>query len=313
MPGRGPVRPPDQRSPGEAYEQSTNQVGSRTTQQQQIATTVPIQRKTLNFNNQARLATLPPRGYVSSRDEGKVVIYLPQLPEEIELPRENQYLQKGDNLIMPDGLFLYQSTNPLEIQLTFTLHATDDLAEEGAKTLLDIAARLHSLLLPASNDPLSRTGKAPSAVLAKGIASQENVENRLEQNTNTRLDAPNVQPDEEFSMPPACSLRLMQAGARGLGVNCVGFVKSAVVKFHGPYLQTANSDESFNLPSAATYSFTFVHNPSYTNSLNTMGKFINAFGPDVYSYFYNTAHLAATAQNKYVDVADIDSNRVAPR
>ena len=259
-------------------------------------------RKSLNFRNMARLSTLPAAGYTSDDQEGKITIYLPHLPETLEFPRANNYDQQGNNLVMPDGLFIYQSTNPLEIQLEFTLHYTDDLCVEGSKTLLDIAARLSSLLLPASNDPLRNRTKAPPATTGNTSATSQ----EMQLQTTTRQSEDAVKSvtnttDSTYKYPPACSLRLIQAGAQGLGVHMIGFVKEATPIFHGPYMQTTDSGNSYNLPSACTYKFTFVHNPSYTNTLQ-FGKFINAYGPDVFQYFYNTAHLGPLTQNTYADV-----------
>jgi len=107
--------------------------------------------------------------------------------------------------------------------------------------------------------------------------------------------------DSTYKYPPACSLRLIQAGAQGLGVHMIGFVKDTTPIFHGPWMQTADGGNSYNLPTACTYRFTFVHNPSYTNTLQ-FGKFINAYGPDIFQYFYNTAHLGPLTQNTYADV-----------
>jgi len=113
--------------------------------------------------------------------------------------------------------------------------------------------------------------------------------------------------DSSYKYPPACSLRLIQAGARGLGVHFVGFVKNAVPIVHGPYMQSSDSNV-YNMPSAMTYRFTFVHNPSYTGTLK-VGRFVNAFGPDVFQYFYNTAHLAPLTQNTYADVEALNDDQ----
>jgi hypothetical protein len=271
---------------------------------------VPVDapRKSLNYRSMARLATIPATGYASEDAVGKVVIYLPYLPESIEFPRENNYDQAGSNLVMPDGLWIYQSTNPLELNLEFTLHYTDDLCIEGSKTLLDIASRFHTLLLPASNDPSRSRAKSPPATgTGASATSQElQLQSAAVQSEDALKNTTNVQ-NASYKYPPACSLRLIQAGARGLGVHCVGFIKAATPIFHGPYMQTVDGGNAYNLPTAATYRFTFVHNPSYTGTMK-IGKFVNAFGPDVFEYFYNTAHLGPLTQNTYADVEDLDQS-----
>lgn len=267
---------------------------------------VPINapRKAIDFNNVARLATLPSSGYSVAGDEGRVVIYLPHLPEEIELSRENQYFTTS-NPAMPDGLWIYESTTALEIPVQFTLHAFDEFCPEGPKTLLDIGARLHSLMLPASNDPFRRT-KKPSVIFNQANAVAEETSNLLVTPEETAT-APISTGDTSVKFPPTCSLRLIQAGARGLGVHCVGFVKGVKVTLHGPYLQTTDRANSYNLPSAATFGFTFVHNPAYTNFIQSGGALVQATGPDIFAYFYNTQHLSAASGFKYHDVEELRS------
>lgn len=273
----------------------------------------PLQRnrKKLDFQNMARLSTLPSQNFSTfdQNVEGEVTIYLPHLPEDLELARETNYDNNGSNMVMPDGLHIYQYTSPLEIAFQFTLHAFDDLCPEGSKTLLDIAARLHCMALPSSNDPLSTSAKSPPITTNPDtIASQEAVQGQRGVFVDKSAINAFSTDDDRFKYPPACLLRLIQAGPRGLGVNCVGFVKSPSVVLHGPYLQAVDSATTFNLPSAATYKFTFVHNPSYTNLLGS-GKFVNAYGPDILENFYNTAHLAALSQNRYSDVEKLTAER----
>lgn len=260
--------------------------------------------KTANFNNFARLSTLPATGYSSGRGTGAIAIYLPHLPEDLEITRENQY-QVTNTYALPDGLHIYQSTSPLELSLAFSLHAFDDLCPEGGKTLLAIAAQLHALELPAKNDTIYMTSKSlPASGDGSRDASQEAQELARKSASNANSDSTDQYPN----YPPAVSLSLIKAGANGLGIDCVGFIRRVSVKLHAPFLQTADGN-SFNIPSAATYEFTFVHNPSYTNKLTEKTKFVNAFGPDVLNYFYNTGHLTALSGNEYADVEALDPTR----
>jgi hypothetical protein len=264
-------------------------------------------RKQINFRNMARLATIPSSGYTSSQNVGRVVIYLPHLSEDIELPRANNYTV-NNNLVMPDGLWIYQYTEPLEINLSFTLHAYHDLCPEGSNSLLDIAARLYSLQLPASNDTTRATKASPAASSASSAPPLElnagQVISGLTDLGNSQASTILNSNDTTYKWQPACSLRLIQAGTKGFGVHCVGFVKNVNAILHGPWLQTVNEGSEFNLPSAITYRFTFVHNPSFTNTLQ-IGKFVNAFGPDVLARLFNTADLAGLTNNSYADVEDL--------
>ncbi len=271
--------------------------------------------KPAKFNSMARLATIP-NGRFNLADEraGRISIWLPHLPDELTLAREASFDNHGAQLVMPDGLWLYKSTAPLEINVAFKLHAFNPLCVEGPKTLLDIAAQLHSLVLPASNDTVfNQQGRsAPGGSMGFGSVSQEAVEVGYGQTFDAGAFNTASRNPAEFKFPPACSLRLLQAGDRGLGVNCIGFVKSVSVQLHGPYLQTVNSRAGYNLPSAITANFVFVHNPSYTNALlgGTSRRLVNAYGPDVFEYFYNTAHLAQLANNRYLDQEELQQNRI---
>lgn len=269
-------------------------------------------RPDVDFKGMASLSTIKTKGFLKTptNDSGAVVIYIPHLPEDIELNRENTYDNIGSNPTMPDGLWIYQYTSPLELGLAFTLHAYDALCIEGSNTLLDIAAKLHSMELPASNDLLLDNSSSLSANISAAKGAAVETQNRFGASPDS--NDPNQAPQtsySQFKYPPACSLKLIQAGASGFGVNCVGLVKSVGVTLHGPYRKTVNSGSEFNLPSAATYKFTFVHNPSYTNDLSSTIKFVNATSPDIYAYFYNTAHLASLTGNSYSDVEGLNTGR----
>jgi hypothetical protein len=246
-----------------------------------------------------RLATVPKSGYTPQviDQDSSIVIYLPQLPEDIELSRENQY-DDNNTFATPDGLFVYKSTNPLEIPLSFSLHAYDDLCPQGPKTLLDIAAALQALQLPASGT--FKNAKAASAQQSGNKAADS--ESTPTPSTNATPAIPDS-PSFDLKFPPACSLRLIQAGQGGKGINCVGFVKRVAVKLHGPFLQTSDQANGFNLPSAITCDFVFVHSPLYTNNMQSLGGAQRPIiGPDVYAYFYNTAAVTAAAGLSYFDV-----------
>lgn len=264
-------------------------------------------KKNLDFRNQARLAIIPRKTYSLSGAQGSTAIYLPHLPEELELARENSY-DSSNNLATPDGVWIYKQTSPMELNLAFTLHAFDEFCPEGPKTLLDIAARLHAMVLPASNDTIFLNwGKSPAPGSSTSSQSQQAAEQGKSQ--AEIIGARAIAGQENLKFPVACSLRLVQAGPKGLGVNCSGFVKSVSVMLRGPWLQAVDNGSTYNLPSSATYKFTFMHNPAYTNLYTGDWKTVQAFAPDVLEYFYNTAHLTALSNSTYADIDALDPRR----
>jgi hypothetical protein len=276
------------------------------------------------FRNQARLATIKTKKtrignktVSGGQDVGSIVVWLPHLPEEMEFPRENTFENVGSNIATPDGLWIYKSTSPLELSFDFTLNFRDPLCVQGAKTLLDIGARLQAMQMPISNNPLANSKNSTGAASNKAasIQASNSANNTVnlsdEASVNAAISAITSQAgDSSLKFPPACSLRLIQAGTGELGVNCVGFVKSTSVKLHGPYLQTVDQSEGYNLPSAATYRFTFVHNPAYTNFYGSTSNQdgvsgivqSNAFAADIYNYFYSTTYLTDKLNAQYEDV-----------
>lgn len=280
-------------------------------------------RKQVRFSGQARLRTLSKgfgqRDYINKINDkngpdGSTTIWLPCLPETIELARGNHYDQNGSTMVTPDGIWIYQYTEPLEIQLSFHLHAFDDLCPDGPMTLLDIAARLQSMQLPASNDSTNDYIKpAPQnssvKMSAEALEAQKTaVAVTTSRGSNLGFNKLAAEKDRSLKYPVACELRLMSAGSKTFGINCVGFIKQTKISLHGPYLNTLDESEGFNLPSAATYEFTFVHNPQYTNALGQF-KLSQAYGPDVNDYLYNTAHLAKLTGNSYDGLDALTSAR----
>jgi len=82
-------------------------------------------------------------------------IDFPAMPDQIELARSTSY-RIAANMVMPDGIHQYMSTNPLEIPFNFKLHYGDtEYCREGSLTLLKLAARLHSLVAPLGDSTMS--------------------------------------------------------------------------------------------------------------------------------------------------------------
>jgi hypothetical protein len=110
-----------------------------------------------------------------------VVINFPSMPETLDLGRRADYLQTTAPYT-PDGIHLYKKTMPLEIPISFSLHSKDPFCSKGGLSLLIMAAKLHSLVLPmnrdASRSRISVTvgnyyGAASSVALERLPASQK--------------------------------------------------------------------------------------------------------------------------------------------
>ena len=92
---------------------------------------------------------------------GVVSFDFPSMPDVVELARSADYYVNYSP-VMPDGMHQYRGTKPLEIPLAFKLHAMDrTFCPYGALTLLQLAARLHSFVLPLTSDGSSNAVAAP--------------------------------------------------------------------------------------------------------------------------------------------------------
>jgi hypothetical protein len=245
---------------------------------------------------------------------GQITIYIPHLPESIKLDRSVSYAQLGNIMTMPDGMPFYEYTNPLEIPIEFSIHAWDPLCPEGPNSLLVIAACLHALALPASNDDTNTLARAPiKSRDEKSDTSYEALLNAAKPSGNSsslqdQSQALVTQLNSNVKWPPACTLSLMQGGPGGLGIYCVGYIKEVGVELKGPWLSGASQSQIFNMPSLATCRFVFVHNPSYTNN-TSIGNIVSAFGPDVLNNFYDLYQLASKANNSYGGIDTLDQSR----
>lgn len=235
-----------------------------------------------------------------------VSIDFPAMPDVIELARSADYLVNY-NIVMPDGIHQYKGTKPMEIPISFKLHAMDrQYCKKGALTLLQLAARLHSFVLPIStfqrgavvapvvgNNQTTTTGngKPPDASL-QAAASQETIYGVVGASTGGN--------GAVFS-PVTCWLHLMWVGNDQPGISAVGYVREVKVKFNGPWLRGPNN--SFNLPTSADFEFTFIHRPGHGNSQSftssqfpdTIAESGQAFADDVKETFYNTRDLVHAA------------------
>jgi len=247
----------------------------------------------------------------------------PAMPDTIELVRSTEYAVSS-NLVAPDGIHQYKSTRPLEIPVSFKLHSFDDsYCAKGALTLLQLAARLHSFTLPISTfkrqtsvAPVSGTPITTDPTTAKpvqqgnpGSAPSESAAAPSTSSTNAQVTGGGK---GGIFPPVTCWLHLMYIGEQQPGISCFGYVKDVRVVFGGPWLRGVKS--SFNLPTSADFSFTFVHVPGYGNAQGYGGGFTNtatdtplsaatvqAFADDVSQNLYNTAYLVQATSYQGLD------------
>lgn len=231
-----------------------------------------------------------------------ISIDFPAMPDTIELARITDYYV-NPNLVMPDGIHQYKATKPLEIPISFRLHAMDQqYCKKGALTLLQLAARLHSFVLPISTfrgsykiapyavDPTPTQGQSDAALTEANSEQRDRYSVTGAENSTQGAIYP----------PVTCWLHLMWIDEQQPGISCIGYVREVKVQFNGPWLRGPN--KSFNLPTSADFSFVFIHRPGHNNNLatqvNTAFPSVNstssqAFADDVRKNLYNTRHLIA--------------------
>ena len=234
-----------------------------------------------------------------------VAINFPTMPESIELARSVEYLVTP-SLMTPDGVHQYNCTNPLNIPVSFKLHAFDkEYCPLGALSLLQLGALLHSFALPLSN---VSGGTALNVTVAQ---SQPQATPRGETDSviNQAQSADNpysVTPETGINPypPPTLRLELIFVDENNPGIICTGYVKDVRVRLNGPFLRGPN--QSYNLPSSGEFEFTFVHVPGYGNNYNLTAnpKGINsvqaqAFSGDVRDKFYNTVDITKISDSQF--------------
>jgi len=238
-----------------------------------------------------------------------ISIDFPAMPDVIELARSADYLVNY-NIVMPDGIHQYKGTKPMEIPLSFRLHSMDQqFCKKGALTLLQLAARLHSFVLPISSfprgiviAPLAATtqtpanGGKPADAAMQAAASQETIYG---------VGGASASKQGGIFNPVTCWLHLMWTGNDMPGISAVGYVREVKVKFNGPWLRGPNN--SFNLPTSADFEFVFIHRPGHGNAgvdgkgfttsqfPQTIAESGQAFADDVKDTFYNTRDLVHAA------------------
>jgi hypothetical protein len=235
-----------------------------------------------------------------------VAINFPMMPENgIELTRSVEYLVVNSQ-VMPDGIHQYKSTMPLNIPISFKLHSFDkEYCPQGALSLLQLAALLHSFSLPLTNTsgatPLTVTvGQSQPQAKPNGDTSS------LENQAQSASSPYNVTPQSgaDFFPPVTLRLELIFVDENNPGIICTGYVKDVRVNLIGPYLRGPN--RSYNLPTAAEFGFTFVHVPGYGNNFSiskdtavqsaTMGQ---AFAGDVKKKLFNTIDITRVSDRSF--------------
>jgi hypothetical protein len=234
--------------------------------------------------------------------ENNFSLDFPAMPETIELARQTDY-KVISNMVVPDGVHQYRFTSPLQIPFSFSLHSMDDeYCPDGPLTLLRVAARLHSLVLPFGESNTVTVSVANDSPLADGRPQQ----GTKSPGTEASVQAKSQEPDDptfraaenaKFDPPVTCRLELMFTKEAEPGIVCTGYVKDVRVVLKGPWLR--GPERSFNLPTSGEFSFTFIHRPAHYNSFSRQngisgGGQAQAFAEYVLRKFYNTRELGGT-------------------
>lgn len=265
-----------------------------------------------------RLIAMPTTGTTNNRtvvrnnldtdkQMGNIIsVDFPAMPDTIELARSADYLVNY-NIVMPDGIHQYKGTKPMEIPVSFRLHSLDkQYCKKGALTLLQLAARLHSFILPISTFgqgamgvPVLTPGELDAERTGKPIDAE--LAARAESNRVFQVVGAGGSKNGSLYNPITVWLHLMWTGDGQPGISAIGYLREVSVKFNGPWLRGPNS--SFNLPTSADFSFTFIHRPGHANSQNfstsqnppTVAQSGQAYADDVKDLLYNTRALVNAA------------------
>lgn len=244
-----------------------------------------------------------------------ISVDFPAMPDTIELARSADY-NVNYNIVMPDGIHQYKGTKPMEIPISFKLHSFDQqYCKKGALTLLQLAARLHSFILPIST---FKQGVEIAAVAPKDPSNADANKDKGSGQENVYevvgVGGNNV---GAIYSPVTCWLHLMWVGNQQPGISAVGYVREVKVVFNGPWLRGPAG--SFNLPTSADFSFVFVHRPGHNNNQKTITSQFpptltqsgQAYADDVRGKLYNTRDLVYAAN--YQGFGNNESNSTAPR
>jgi len=236
------------------------------------------------------------------------VVNFPSMPQEITFARNAQYTTTTTPFL-PDGFPLYTGTTPLEIPIKFKVSSFDEFCPNGGIDLVAMAAKLHAMTLPIR----THTGNTDGTSVPN---STENIPGTAYSGGKELTIGSIV--THTAAYPPVCRLELFTAdfgaGDQGAGVNCIGYVRSASITLHGPWLTATRPAASahkasyayFNVPTSASFDITFVSCPTYRNDVGQMGALasnlmaMQTFSEDVLQRFYNTmpSLMAATGDTR---------------
>lgn len=250
-------------------------------------------RRDASFPFCGRLIALPTTRALAVGEDvdlsSELSVDFPAMPDSIDLNRSAEY-----NVSVPinlaDGIHQFKGTRPLEIPFAFRLHSFDQqYCPNGAFTLLQLAARLHSFVVPID------TGD--KAVPAKAGSTSSNSDSDIEKKAaepDGGTDSVSVI-GNKIVPPVTCRLEIIFTGQDSPGIACTGYVREVGVKLNGPWLR--GPDKSANLPSSADFSFVFVHHPGHGNAnVGDLGDFFaQAYANVVKDRFYNTRQLAQSS------------------
>ncbi len=248
----------------------------------------------------------PNRPTATNQLRKSVAIEFPAMPDEINVKRTALY-EEVAHVWIPDGIHVYTGVNPLHLDFSFRLHHADrTYCSRGPYTLLDIAARLHAMLLPIRlNTTNDKDYNAYVGQISAGYGMR-NSESDVERKAQEGAAKYTSIVSRSMAKPTVCQLELMNTGEQRPGILCRGYLKDVAVKFIGPYLRGPGN--IYNLPTAAEYSFTFVHVPGYSNTLTSFGAEgglqYHAFAHTVRDKFYNTRDLV-TGVSSYQGIEDL--------
>lgn len=257
-----------------------------------ISNDSPIRREA-SFPYCGRLIALPTGRSLAVGDgfdlSNELSIDFPAMPDSIDLMRSADYSVTVP-VNLADGIHQFKGTKPMEIPFSFRLHSFDNqFCPKGALTLLQLAARLHSFLIPINTGDRSIPARAPSPT----------------SNTDADQDHRAASPDGgtdviamagyRIAPPVTCRLEIIFTEQSGPGIACTGYVREVGVKLNGPWMR--GPGKSANLPSSGDFSFVFVHHPGHGNA--TLGEpgdiFAQAYADVVSDRLYNTRQLADIA------------------
>jgi len=203
------------------------------------------------------------RAYLmNTRD--KWSIQFPHMPETLDLGRSASYVPVKTASNPDGGIVMYTSTEQLKVPITFKAHAFDsEFCPQGPMTLLEMAGRLHSLVLP------NFVTTFDYAVTATAVDSnfRSTSEAAIDSGVNTTENGYGIigTGSDKVPLPPAPVLLKLITTEFGTGVQFYGYVENVRVVLRGPWLQIEGNSSYTNLPTSAEFSFTVVHSPSYFN------------------------------------------------